>query len=137
MWHFHTSRMLQVSVYLISPFSVLVELRMRSFITHCVFLRGLHIFLCATFQLTIPIKSQLRCLRLPSGFLLVSIPSINLSLQFDRRSAHILIYLFFSTSMNINHSYISSWNFLSQMFRSIQFYHSGLKFYYLVQIISD
>lgn len=119
MWHFHTSRMLQVSVYLISPFSVLVELRMRSFITHCVFLRGLHIFLCATFQLTIPIKSQLRCLRLPSGFLLVSIPSINLSLQFDRSSAHILIYLFF---FNFNEYKSFLYQFLEFSFPNVQEY---------------
>ena len=119
MWHFHTSRMLQVSVYLISPFSVLVELRMRSFITHCVFLRGLHTFLCATFQLTIPIKSQLRCLRLPSGFLLVSIPSINLSLQFDRSSAHILIYLFF---FNFNEYKSFLYQFLEFSFPNVQEY---------------
>lgn len=119
MWHFHTSRMRSVSVYLISPFSVLVELRMRSFITHCVFLRGLHIFLCATFQLTIPIKSQLRCLRLPSGFLLVSIPSINLSLQFDRSSAHILIYLFF---FNFNEYKSFLYQFLEFSFPNVQEY---------------
>lgn len=118
MWHFHTSRMRQVSILFYFSFFSLGEA------PHVFLYNSLHVlawsahFPVCYISVNISIKSQLQCLRLPSGFLLVSIPSINLSLQFDRSSAHMLIYLFF----NFNEYKSFLYQFLEFSFPNVQEY---------------